>query len=349
MNEFNFIFGILDNPFLSALLYIIVFFMFAKIVDFIVSKIILRITKKTKTNLDDKIVNIIHQPLFFTIFLFGFIIAFAQFNINDKLVFIFNSLIYSIILIIWTVASIKIIKLIINIAFDKFFDVTGLSKDILPLFVTIGKVTIIIICIMSILSIWRINITPLLASAGIIGAIIAFAAKDAFANLFGGISIFLDKPFKIDDVIDIGGNERGKVVSIGIRSTRIQTPAGLILTVPNADIANSKISNESITTVQSKVSVNIGVAYGSDVRLVEKTLLEIANNYQLIVEEPAPIVRFLEFADSSLNFLLVVWIEDITKTFLVRNDINYEINKRFTELGIEIPFPQRDVHIRSSN
>ncbi len=346
MNEFVFVYVLLNNPFLAAILYLIVFFMLAKIIDFIVTKIILRFTKKTKTTLDDKIVAIIHQPLFFTIFLVGFIVAFSQFDLNEKFVFPFNSFVYSVILIIWTVASIRASKVIINIAFHKFFDVTGLSKDILPLFVTISKVTIIIICMMTIFSIWRINITPLLASAGIVGAIIAFAAKDAFANLFGGISIFLDKPFKIDDVIDIGGNERGKVVNIGIRSTRIQTPAGLILTVPNADIANSKISNESIDTLHSKVSVNIGVAYGSDVRLVEKTLLEIALNYPLVVKEPEPLVRFLEFADSSLNFLLVVWIEDITKTFLVRNDINYEINKKFTELSIEIPFPQRDVHLR---
>jgi len=346
MNEFVFVYDILNNPFLTAILYIIVFFMLAKIIDFIVTKIILRFTKKTKTTLDDKIIAIIHQPLFFTIFLVGFIVAFSQFDLNEKFVFPFNSFIYSVILIIWTVASIRTSRVIINIAFHKFLDVTGLSKDILPLFVTISKVTIIVICIMTIFSIWKIDITPLLASAGIVGAIIAFAAKDAFANLFGGISIFLDKPFKIDDIIDIGGNERGKVVNIGIRSTRIQTPGGMILTVPNADIANSKISNESITTVHSKVSVNIGVAYGSDVRLVEKTLLAIANNYKLVVKEPAPLVRFLEFADSSLNFLLVVWIEDITNTSLVRNDINYEINKRFTELGIEIPFPQRDVHLR---
>ncbi|HPO64167.1 MAG TPA: mechanosensitive ion channel [Candidatus Kapabacteria bacterium] len=346
MNEFVFVYDILNNPFLTAILYVIVFFMLAKIIDFIVTKIILRFTKKTKTTLDDKIIAIIHQPLFFTIFLVGCIVAFSQFDLSEKFVFPFNSFIYSIILIIWTVASIRTSRVIINIAFHKFLDVTGLSKDILPLFVTISKVTIIVICIMTIFSIWKIDITPLLASAGIVGAIIAFAAKDAFANLFGGISIFLDKPFKIDDIIDIGGNERGKVVNIGIRSTRIQTPGGMILTVPNADIANSKISNESITTAHSKVSVNIGVAYGSDVRLVEKTLLEIAYNYKLVVKEPVPLVRFLEFADSSLNFLLVVWIEDITNTSLVRNDINYEINKRFTELGIEIPFPQRDVHLR---
>nr|HPI20761.1 hypothetical protein [Candidatus Kapabacteria bacterium] len=139
MNEFVFVYDILNNPFLTAILYVIVFFMLAKIIDFIVTKIILRFTKKTKTTLDDKIIAIIHQPLFFTIFLVGCIVAFSQFDLSEKFVFPFNSFIYSIILIIWTVASIRTSRVIINIAFHKFLDVTGLSKDILPLFVTISK------------------------------------------------------------------------------------------------------------------------------------------------------------------------------------------------------------------
>lgn len=347
MNEINFLEDYISNPFLSALLYLIVFFVIAKIADFIIIKILKRLAKKTKTDFDDRIISFAHQPIFFTIFLIGFIVAFSQFELKEKLGIAFNSTIYSIILIIWTFSAIKVTRLFLELIFEKLSDSTGLSKDIFPLFSVTSKTVIIIIFASTILSIWKVDITPIIASAGIAGAAIAFAAKDAFANLFGGISIFLDKPFKIGDVIEIEENQRGKVLNIGLRSTRIYTPSGTMLTVPNAEIANARIINESLITPLAKVSLDLRVSLNSDGRLVEKILLDIANNYALAVKEPAPVVRFLEFSESSLKFLLIIWIEDISKTFAARNDINYEIKKRFSEKGIEIALPQREVHIRN--
>jgi MscS family membrane protein len=145
---------------------------------------------------------------------------------------------------------------------------------------------------------------------------VALAAKDTLANFFGGISIFVDRPYKIGDYIVLAGKERGEVMEIGIRSTRIKTRDDVMISIPNSIIANSQITNESAPIPSYRVRIPIGVAYGSDIDQVEKILLDIATANANVITDDPPRVRFREFGDSSLNS------------------------------GITIPFPQRDVHIR---
>ena len=163
---------------------------------------------------------------------------------------------------------------------------------------------------MVILSIWKINITPLLASAGIAGLAIAIAAKDTLSNFFGGISIFMDRPYKIGDYIVLDSGERGEVVAIGMRSTRMKTRDDILISIPNSILANSKIINESAPVPNFRVRIPVSVAYGSDIDLVEKTLLDIASKNDQILQEPVPRVRFREFGDSALNFQLLCWARE---------------------------------------
>ncbi|BCB96620.1 hypothetical protein JZK55_15420 [Dissulfurispira thermophila] len=162
----------------------------------------------------------------------------------------------------------RISNIIIEDAIHKVSDVTGLSKDIIPLIKNVSKIAIIIASLMVILSIWKINITPIIASAGIAGAAVALAAKDTIANFFGRISVFADKPCKIGDFIVIDKADRGEVISIGIRSTRIKTVDDIMITIPNSIIANSKIINESAPTPNIRVRIPVSVAYGSNIDLV---------------------------------------------------------------------------------
>jgi MscS family membrane protein len=130
---------------------------------------------------------------------------------------------YSILIALWCVTIIRISNSFIEHGIRRVSDVTGLSHDIIPLAKNLSKIVIIIASLMVVLSLWKVNITPLIASAGIAGAAVAFAAKDTIANFFGGISIFVDKPFTIGDYIVLDKGERGEVVAIGVRSTRIRT------------------------------------------------------------------------------------------------------------------------------
>jgi small-conductance mechanosensitive channel len=203
----------------------------------------------------------------------------------------------------------------------------------------------VVVLFIVILSIWQINITPLLASAGIAGIAIAIAAKDTLANFFGGISVFIDRPYKIGDYVDLDSGERGEVVEIGIRSTRMKTRDDILVTIPNSIIANSKIINESAPIPHFRVRIPIGVSYGSDIDLVEKTLLETAADNSNVQTEPAPRVRFREFGDSALLFELLCWAKEPALRGLTIHELNSAIYKNFNESGITIPFPQRDVHL----
>jgi MscS family membrane protein len=216
---------------------------------------------------------------------------------------------------------------------------------VIPLIENVWKVVIIAACFMLILSLWKVSITPLLASAGIMGAAVAFAAKDTIANFFGGISIFVDRPYKIGDYIVLDQGERGEVVEIGIRSTRIKTRDDILISIPNSIIANTKIINESAPIPNFRVRIRIGVTYGSDVETVEKILTEIAFENGNILKEPEPRARFREFGESSLNFELLCWIKEPAMRGRTVHELNKAIYKKFNEEGIKIPFPQRDIHI----
>jgi small-conductance mechanosensitive channel len=237
-------------------------------------------------------------------------------------------------------------NLLIEKSVHKFSDITGLNKEITPLIENIWKVIVTIGGAIIILSIWKINITPLLASAGIVGVAVALAAKDTLANFFGGISIFVDKPYKIGNYIVLDRGERGEVVKIGIRSTRIKTRDDILISVPNAIIANTKIINESAPVPNFRMRIPVSVAYGTDVDKVEVILLGIAGKIENVQSSPEPRVRFRTFGESSLNFELLCWAREPALRGRTIHEINKEVYNMFNESGITIPFPQRTVYLR---
>ncbi len=333
------------SPYINAILSIIAFVVIAKAADLFVGKVLSKFTKFTKSDIDDKIIDVIHKPIYLTIILIGIVLTIAYLTPSPKVVFYTDGVIYSVMAVIWIVAAIRISNIVIEDAIHKVSDVTGLSKDIIPLVENVSKIAVIIAGLMVILSIWKINITPIIASAGIAGAAVALAAKDTIANFFGGLSVFADRPFKIGDFIVIDKGERGEVVAIGIRSTRIKTLDDIMITIPNAIIAGSKIVNESAPTPNLRVRIPVNVAYGSDIDLVEKALVEIALQNGNILNDPAPKVFFNAFGESALNLELLCWIKEPALRLKTVDEMNRGIYKNFNELGIKIPFPQRDVHI----
>jgi small-conductance mechanosensitive channel len=180
----------------------------------------------------------------------------------------------------------------------------------------------------------------------VIGIAVGFAAKDTLANLFGGLFIVADAPYKIGDYINLDGGERGLVTHVGIRSTRLLTRDDIEVTVPNALMANAKIINESGGPwAKERIRVPIGVAYGSDVDQVCEVLTAVAAGHDDVCEHPEPRVRFRSFGDSSLDFELLCWIEEPVLRGKVLHELNMALYKSFQSHRIEIPFPQRDVHL----
>jgi len=195
----------------------------------------------------------------------------------------------------------------------------------------------------------EINITPFLAGAGIAGIALALAAQDLISNFFGGAIITVDKPFKVGDRIQVD-TYYGDVVAIGTRSTRIRTLDGKIVTFPNNKITSSSVVNFSEPDPRIRYTIPVTVAYGSDVLRVKQILLEIATdaikNTDYFDKDQVPKVFFSEFGDSALKFIIYVWAKAYNLPDEVKDEINTRIAARFAAEGIEIPFPQMDVHMK---
>ncbi|MFA5354232.1 MAG: mechanosensitive ion channel domain-containing protein [Thermodesulfovibrionales bacterium] len=334
-------------PVVNALISIMAFIILAKAADLFVGKVLRRFSRFTKSDLDDRILDLIHRPVFFTIILIGVTLALAYLIPAVDLLFYLKGVIYSVLSVIWMLAAMKISNILIEHSIHRVSDVTGLSKDIVPLIENVSKIGIILATLMVILSIWRVDITPLLASAGIAGAGVAIAAKDTIANFFGGISVFFDKPYKIGDFIVLDKGEKGEVVAIGIRSTRIKTLDDVMITVPNSLIANSKIINESAPTPNLRIRIPVGVAYGTEIGMVEEILLGIAMENSNVLMEPPPTVSFISFGEYALNLELLCWIREPARRLRTLDELNRAIYKGFMDEGVKIPFPQREVHIKT--
>lgn len=218
----------------------------------------------------------------------------------------------------------------------------------IPLFDLALTILIIAAAAYALLMVWDINPTAWLASAGVVGIAVGFAARDTLANLFAGFFIIADAPYKLGDYIVLDGGERGEVTKVGIRSTRLLTRDDVEITVPNSEMANSKIYNESGGRwVKFRIRIKVGVAYGSDVDQVVELLERVAAGYETVCQDPTPRVRMRGFGDSSLDFELLCWVNHPSERGLVTHELYIKIYKELGKAGIEIPFPQRDVWMRT--
>lgn len=334
--------------YIVAITILIVFFILAQITNFLFNKVFTMFTSRTKTDIDDKIMRILNMPIFYTVVLFGAYQSFNYIGALAKYSGDFSRIIKSLIIIIWTYAIAKLAGVIITEVGFKFAARTksALDDELMPLFQKLSAIIIYFAGIMFLLRTWNIDITPLLASAGIAGFVIAFAAQDAISHLFGGVSIYFDKPFKVGDRVQLESGEIGDVLEIGIRSTRIKTFDETVIIIPNSKIASSKIINYNQPELKIKSKVEIGVSYGSDIDKVKNLLLDIAKKTEGVEKEPAPSSYFTEFGEYALKFLLIAWVDSPKKQFAVKAKINEEIYRRFKKEGIEIPYPTQNVIVK---
>jgi MscS family membrane protein len=204
--------------------------------------------------------------------------------------------------------------------------------------------------LMLILSVFEVDITPFLAGAGIAGLAVALAAQDIISNFFGGALITVDKPFKVGDRIKVD-DFYGDVTHIGPRSTRLKTLEYQIVTIPNNKITTNIIVNYSMPDPKIKMTIPVSVAYGSDIDKVTKILYEVVDdavkNTEYFLADPEPRVFFIEFGASELKFIIRVWSKAYNTPDEVKDAINRRVNARFAEEGIEIPFQQIDIHMRT--
>jgi len=187
------------------------------------------------------------------------------------------------------------------------------------------------------------NITIL---GGALGIGIGFGLQTVVSNFVCGLILLFERPLKVGDVIELG-NQMGKVKKLGLRATVVQTFDQAEVVVPNTDLISNQVTNWTLADRRIRFTISVGVAYGSDIGLVMKTLNEIAEENSLVLQDPAPQVLFSVLGASSLDFDFRIWIANINDRRQVQSELLIEIDRRFRELEIEIPFPQSDLHLRS--
>lgn len=190
-----------------------------------------------------------------------------------------------------------------------------------------------------------IQLTALLAVVGIAGIILGFGLQPIIANFISGLILMSERTVQVGNWIEIDGRY-GKVIEAGVRASTIRTMGNLHVIVPNRAFVENAFVNYSHGDKRIRIDVPIGVKYGSDVEKVKNVLLKIAEDNEDVLDNPEPIVYFKEFADSSLNFELKCWVRTPRYRPKVLSELNFEIDRRFAEEGIEIPFPQRDVWLK---
>ena len=191
-----------------------------------------------------------------------------------------------------------------------------------------------------------VKLSSLTVLAGALGVGIGFGLQNIVSNFVSGLILLTERPIEIGHRVDVGGTV-GDIVRIGARSTTIVTNDNITIIVPNSEFIAGRVTNWSIGDPKVRFRTPGGVGYGSEPRLVEKLLLAVAAANPHVLIDPPPSVRFVEFGDSSLNFELRVWsIDMVTRPGALRSELNFAIWDTFKEHGIEIPFPQRDLHVK---
>ncbi|MGE0643197.1 MAG: mechanosensitive ion channel family protein [Nitrospira sp.] len=192
-----------------------------------------------------------------------------------------------------------------------------------------------------------INLSSLTVLFGALGIGVGFGLQGVTNNFVSGIILLLERPIKVGDRIEVG-NVNGDVINISPRATTIVTNDNIAIIVPNADFISSKVVNWSYTNRNVRFNFPVGVSYGSEPEQVRRVLLEVARAHHGVLNDPGPSVLFDSFGDSALNFVLRVWTRDFsTVPGVLRSELYFAISRAFKEQGIEIPFPQRDLHIKS--
>ncbi len=333
------------HPYLHRFAILVSYIALMKVADLFIDRVLRRVAARTSMTMDDELLDFLHGPICWTIFWLGVAHALLVGQLIEPWQTVLPSLTKTMILVIWTYTATRVFNWLARRTLGGPAEHEKIGKDVVLLMKNVIRVVIIATGVLWLLTIWKIDLTPLFASAGIAGIAVALAAKDTLANFFGGVSVFMDKTFKLGDYIVLDSGERGEVMEIGIRSTRIKTRDDVMVTIPNSLIANSKIINESAPVPRFRIRVPLGVAYGSDLDLVEQVLLKVALANPDVSREPEARVRMRAFGDSSVNFELLCWVDDPSRKGLVIHNILKTIYQAFRENEITIPFPQRDVHL----
>ncbi len=316
-----------------------------KIAYYLIKNFIKVLTKKTETVADDMLIEVCEYPVIFLIFIIGFYIAYKTLTLREEIEHTFFNIVLVMIIFNLTWFFTRLIDGIIKYYLIPFSQKTQTDLDdaLIPILRRLSKIILVFIAAIIVLDKFGYNVASLVAGLGIGGLAVALAAQETLSNVFGGITILTDKPFSLGDRIKVSGNE-GFVKEIGMRSTKITTLDGSELVVPNSTISKDIIENVTREKTR-RVKLTLGIIYETDLKKLKKAM----DLVKKIVQEQEGVqdncdVFFDQFADFSLNIVVIYWINDLTKIFEVKSAINLKIKEAFEKEKIEFAYPTRVIY-----
>ncbi len=336
-----------ENPFYQAAIIVVASLILARLFNSVISKLMLKLAERTHTHLDNQIIHISRPTISNSILLIALGLA-SRLTMDPTTGKIVSLSLYTVAVVVWIVFLIRLSRILLTHFSNSQRHLPLVTNQTLPLFQNVSVLLLIAIGFYVVFSLWNINMTAWLASAGIIGIAVGFAAKDTLANLFSGVLILADAPYKIGDYIVLDTGERGMVTHIGIRSTRMLTRDDVELTIPNSIMGSTKVINESGGPHKKfRIRVPVGVAYGSDIDQVKEILMKVALDEDAVCTEPEPRVRFRKFGNSSLDLDLLCWVHEPSLRGQVVDILLTAIYKEFNLQGVEIPYSKHDIYVKS--
>jgi small-conductance mechanosensitive channel len=303
-----------------------------------------RLTARIPGRVDDIVLNGVHPPLYLTVLFVGVYLGTLSFDIGVAADRQLRAGLITLLAVVWVVSLVRIGRAVSREARRN----ERLDKQLFPIFQNVWTALLLASGLFVVLSVWRIDVTPLLASAGIAGIVVGLAARDSIANFFGSIALYADGTYRVGDYVVLDSGERGVVEDVTIRSTVLRTRDDVLVTVPNAVLNNATVINETEPVDQYRISTTVGVAYGSDLDTVETELLAATAANDDVLEDPEPRARLRSFGDSALQYELLCWVPDPGDRGRVTHEVNREICDRFDEASIEIPYPQREMGLKNT-
>ncbi len=316
-------------------------------VELLVRRVVMGLAKRTASTLDDLIVKEMRRPVYLSVVLLGLVWAVKESGVSNAIRHPFNAIMATVAITLWTLAISRVLSTLLQQLSDRATAGALIQPRTKAVFELVTKIATWALALYLVFLAWHIDLTAWLASAGVLGVALGFAAKDTLANLFSGIFILADAPYSIGDFIKLEDGIRGRVTAIGMRSTRVLTKDEVEITIPNAVIGNARIINESGgPSRKQRVRVPFSVAYGSDIDQVRAVVQGCLEGVPHLGTTPAPRCLFVGFGESCLNMELLVWLMAPNHMEVTLDQTHERIYRSLNEAGIEIPYTKLDVYVK---
>jgi potassium efflux system protein len=246
------------------------------------------------------------------------------------------------------IGLVTLTRMVSRVLKSKLLSATGLNRGVQDTTALIVNYALIFLGTIVVLQVWGLDLSSLTVFASVLGVGIGLGLQGIAKEFVSGLVLIFERPIQVGDFVEVSGL-MGHVERISVRSTEIRTLDQISVILPNSRFLESEVINWSHSSPISRLKIPVSVAYGSNLEAVKKILIDTAKNHREVLSTPSPQVFFTEFGNSSLDFNLLVWISKPYKQFQIKSDLYFKIDSHFREEGIEIPFPQQDLHFRSND